>query len=150
MTNEELCWLAGWLEGEGSFASGTSNLTRCQVRGVSTDKDVIEKVAALMGCTSFKQNRRTQDKAHWKDTYRAILCGQKAFDLMARLYPLMCERRQQQIKKAMDNYNPTKYKFNESTVTEIKNLAGKMTQKEIAVKYKTNRTTINKIVNSKY
>lgn len=50
MTTEELHWLAGWLEGEGSFLRGSpSKPNSCRITAGITDKDIAEKVGKIFG-----------------------------------------------------------------------------------------------------
>lgn len=87
---------------------------------------------------------------HPIDVYSTRLHGQEAKELMLTLSPLMGKRRQEQIKKAVEGYQPSKYKFTEELIVEIKSLSGVMSQSKIAQKFDTDRTTINKIINNKY
>ena len=150
MKNEDLYWLAGWLEGEGSFIGKSGNQTKCTIQAACTDEDVIARVATLFESPYVKSNRRSTDRSHWKDVYRTTLHGERAKILMLTLSPLMGKRSQEQIKKAVDSYQPSKYKFTKELIAEIKSLSGIMSQKKIAQKFDTDRTTINKIINNKY
>lgn len=108
MTNEELHWLAGWLEGEGSFYfidvnNDNNKSPRVCVTGFSVDKDSIEKVAALMGASIYFHKAHVRKNTDYvcKGGWRAHLEGQKAVDLMTVLLPLMGKRRSEQIKAAL-------------------------------------------------
>ena len=70
-----------------------------------TDEDVVQKVAAMFG---MKYHQIKQPNDTWKSAYRVHLKGKKANDLMLLLLPLMSNRRQQQITKALSLYNPNK------------------------------------------
>jgi len=105
LTFPVLVWLAGWLEGEGSFiCSGTTTKDMCfQIRGVSTDLDVIERVATALKVDvggPFYDKRPNR-----KPLYYANLPGKRARDLMLQLYPLMGNRRQRQISDAITKYD---------------------------------------------
>lgn len=150
MKNEDLYWLAGWLEGEGSFMGKCGTQTKCTIQAACTDEDVIIRVASLFDRDYQKLNRRPNGKDHWKEVYRTTLHGEAAKELMLKLSPLMGKRRQEQIKKAIDSYQPSKYKFTEELIAEIKSLSGILSQDKIAQKFDTDRTTINKIINNKY
>lgn len=150
MNREELFWLAGWLEGEGSFISSSNGQTRCVIRAASTDLDVIKKVANLLGGIVHKENKRPNGKEHWKTVYCTAQYGKKAKNLMLEMYPIMGNRRKIQIDNAVNNYKPQEKKFNAEIVSKIKLLAGTMSQKDIAKMFNTARTTVNKIINDKY
>jgi hypothetical protein len=67
-----------------------------------TDRDVVERVAALFG-TSLHEQRRTYGVSR-KLTYRAVLTGTRAADLMRALRPLMGERRRAKIDEVLAEY----------------------------------------------
>ena len=109
-----LAWLAGLLEGEGSFQTysrvtkhvkkdGTlgvyrSSYPRIQVQ--MTDKDVVEKVAALFNracCGPYKREGA-------KDVYAAQVNGKDALALMQQLLPLMGKRRSLKMREVIDAY----------------------------------------------
>jgi len=150
MEDKDLYWLAGWLEGEGSFVGKSGNQTKCGIVGACTDEDVIIRVASLFESSYVKSNRRSNDKPHWKDVYKTSIHGNRAKILMLKLYPLMGKRRQEQITKVVNSYQPSKHKFTEELIKEIKSLSGIMSQSKIAQKFDTDRTTINKIINDTY
>lgn len=106
MTEFELYWLAGLLEGEGSFMAGapsTPNAPRISV--AMTDRDIIDRVAALFGMTV---TIRQPQKDHHKPSYVTCLRGKKAIDLMTELRPFMGKRRQEQIDRAIASWTPPK------------------------------------------
>jgi hypothetical protein len=100
-----LPWLAGLLEGEGSFCSARVGPHAYPVLEVKMcDDDVVERARVLLGATSV-----TIDKArrtHWNQTYRAKLSGHRAAAWMRRLSGLMSVRRQAAIDKALAEFRP--------------------------------------------
>ena len=99
MTEIELAWLAGILEGEGSFflennRSGGKLYRYAIVTVNMTDKDVIDRVSALFGTTTYAI---PNTKAGKKPAYRATLKSHKAVVLMEHLLPFMGERRSAKI-----------------------------------------------------
>lgn len=103
MTEIELAWLAGILEGEGSFMCGhPSDPGSVKISMMSTDKDIVERVATLIGnkCSSAQFDGRNPN---WKPAYQIQVRGRRAAALMRRLYPLMGKRRQGQILRALNN-----------------------------------------------
>ena len=104
MKIEDICWLAGLLEGEGSFVKGPpSSPSSPQISIEMTDEDVIARAASLCGVRYHKSKRR---KEAWKDSYHFRLRGAPAVTLMRRLEPLMGERRKKQIAIAISCHNP--------------------------------------------
>jgi hypothetical protein len=95
----DLAWLAGLLEGEGSFFmksrahASQPNARRTPCISVKmTDLDVVTRAATLMGTavtSSAPQGR--------KPIHATILRGSRARMLMSELAPLMGERRQSKI-----------------------------------------------------
>lgn len=103
MNNDDLLWLAGLLEGEGSFSARApkdrphSRTLLVQIH--MTDRDVIERAARLMGsCAVYVSSKKTKGQ---KSIFRCYLTGHRACELMRRLLPHMGERRTGQINKAL-------------------------------------------------
>lgn len=108
MLQRDLYWLAGWLEGEGSFTfytklCGDGNTRRnWHISGTSTDEDVLQRVAdllkvRLLGPYIAKQN--PDFKPYWRidlSRRRDVLAVCEA------LFPLMGARRQEQIQRLLD------------------------------------------------
>jgi hypothetical protein len=123
-------WLAGLLEGEGSFMKGTpSHPESHRIHVNMTDKDVIAKAAEVMGVNPFGPYKRTGRDAQYKPRYYAILVGAKSIELMKLLRPLMGQRRQGQIDEVIASYAPKGHpmgeqhpqaKLNEEKVRDIK------------------------------
>jgi LAGLIDADG DNA endonuclease family protein len=102
LTDSELFWLAGLLEGEGSFmAPSPSEPFSPSVRVEMTDRDVIERACGLFG-TSVRPIRRPGSAN--KPSYRAVVKGLRAVRLMQDLTPVMGRRRRDQITAALAGY----------------------------------------------
>jgi hypothetical protein len=100
-------WLAGLLEGEGTFLkpppSGPRSPTiSCRM----TDLDVVELVAALFG-TSVQAN----DKGRYQTEFATMIRGSRAVELMRLLRPMMSTRRQSAIDRAVEGYTSPTYKL---------------------------------------
>ena len=96
----KLHWLAGLLEGEGSFMPPSPSAPKLvRINITMTDKDVIEQVAKLVGVKYI--HKRTPTNENWKPSYRITILGTRAVNLMVLLRALMGERRKQQIDKAL-------------------------------------------------
>lgn len=97
-SSEEIAWLAGILDGEGSFL-----LNRSIVGGKvylypkitvnMTDLDVMERVADLFGTSTYVLPKKEDRKQAW----RASIQGAGAVSLMRLLRPWMSERRGEKI-----------------------------------------------------
>lgn len=151
MDERDLYWLAGILEGEGSFLCGPPSSPRsCIIAMSTTDKDVAQKVAHLLdgGRKIHAVSTARYAKRGWKQVYSTMLRGQKAFGLMALLRPLMGERRQGQIDVAMASnvkLPPSRHrlKISDEDVGQIRESS--LSNAELALKYNVNRSTIGRI-----
>jgi len=89
MTDVEIAWVAGLLEGEGWFGiNGYSSV----ITLVMADLDIIKKFKALIDCNN-RITVRPKAFSHHKDTYSIGVCGKQAFILMNLIRPFMGERR---------------------------------------------------------
>src|SRR5439155_41834 len=95
VTRDDLIWLAGLLEGEGAFDVSKGAYPR--VRVGMTDRDTIERAAALMGATP----RLSLHPAPASPTWHSEVSGTRASTLMRALLPFMGTRRSQQIATAL-------------------------------------------------
>lgn len=148
MKKSDFFWLVGLLEGEGSFLKGPpSQPTTPQIAVMSTDQDVIERIANLFGTSCYKVVRR---KDHWKEAFRTSLRGKPAVDLMLKLKPYMSIRRQQQITRAAACYVDRKTrKLTDDQVTEIRRLVNeeKKNKLQVAEQFGVSQRLIYGIVN---
>lgn len=88
---EDLVWLAGLLEGEGTFDLHRGKYPR--IRLAMTDRDVVGRAASLMG-TSIRLSIRTDGH---KATFHTETSGKKAVAIMEALLPYMGARRTSKI-----------------------------------------------------
>ncbi len=108
-----LYWLAGILEGEGSFMAGSpSSPNTPKIVITTTDEDIAERVAQIFGVKCHQVSARREGA---KIPYMVSLRSSTAHDFMRALYPLMSQRRQSQIEKALENY---RYSPRRSLTTE--------------------------------
>lgn len=100
MKNADLYWLAGWLEGEGSFRAQiqrrpTGEYPRFHIVAHSIDEDVVRRAEQIAGYVSGPYGPYTENRQAfwvWQEKQR-----DKVFELITLLYPLMGERRQKQM-----------------------------------------------------
>ncbi len=148
MEDHDLHWLAGLLEGEGSFLKGPPSAPNqpricCQM----TDRDVIQRVAGLFEVHYI--NKVVPRIPIWKTSYQVLIRGIKAVELMKTLRPLMGERRQSQIDDAVASYSligSNKKLTKEQRIEIAEAVTSKtMTHKKLAEKYGVSTKTIQTI-----
>lgn len=86
-TRDDVIWLAGLLEGEGTFDAHRGKYPR--IRLAMTDRDIVGRAASLMGCGI----RLSLKRAPAASTWHAELSGPRAAAIMAELLPYMGTRR---------------------------------------------------------
>ena len=110
MTETELSWLAGWLEGEGTFVvtSGKGpngkRYPRIRVNASSTDRDVLEHVQRISGGIINGPYQGSGRFPNGKPVYIWTLSTHhQCAPLLRALQPLMiAARRKIQVNKALD------------------------------------------------
>lgn len=92
---DDILWLAGLLEGEGSFDSHRGRYPR--IRLAMTDRDIVGRAATLMDTTI----RLTLHEAPSKPTWHTEVSGGRAAAIMEAILPHMGARRSQRIAQAL-------------------------------------------------
>lgn len=112
MTNQEteLCWLAGLLEGEGSFFASErfdrrfdppSVSVTYTISAVTVDRDVAERAAAALDAKLY--GPYPQKNTDHTEFYRVALYKRAdVMEALRTLLPLMGKRRQAQIRSVFD------------------------------------------------
>ena len=111
MKETELAWLAGLLEGEGTFSphrsrSKTKVYSQCRVQIQMSDYDVIRKVARLTGSktlgpySNVRSSRPSYRGRNPLPCWVVSIVGKRAEDLMRKIRPYMGKRRKSQIDKS--------------------------------------------------
>ena len=104
IASPDLCWLAGLMEGEGSFLAPSPSAPRSPGLQVTmVDRDVIARAGSLLGVGVMVIRAR---KAHWSTAYSVRVRGARAVLWMKLLRPLMGTRRKAQIDRAVASYAP--------------------------------------------
>ncbi|MEA2332263.1 MAG: hypothetical protein QOH58_2401 [Thermoleophilaceae bacterium] len=104
----ELYWLAGLLEGEGSFLAGPPSAPRSAAVQLSmADRDTVDRAARLLDCAVTVIPARRDG---WRTGYSARVRGPRAVEWMERLRPLMGSRRREQIDRAIASRGPDPYR----------------------------------------
>jgi hypothetical protein len=103
LTQVEFHWLAGWLEGEGSFMAPTpSDPQRVRISAQAKDHDVVSEASRLCRVTpSYDYSKRARSRG-WSPTWRLLMRGRRAALFMERLSPILGARRKRQIASALD------------------------------------------------
>lgn len=152
----DIHWLAGILEAEGSFLQGSPTKTnQPRIQMTTTDEDVIRWVATWLGVKLVALKPRNTGNAGTKQAFFACVSAGPAVRIMQQLYPLMGERRREQIERALASYDPHKHKRNTSKLTDDQVLeiyrraqSGER-QKAIAADYNVDRSTVADIKRGK-
>lgn len=106
MTQLEIGWVAGIIEGEGSFAvrsktnPTTGNTSRSgQIQVAMTDPDILRRLAEVTGVGHVNGPYvRPTDKAHWKPLYHWTVSRKSDLArILLAIYPLLGERRKQRV-----------------------------------------------------
>jgi len=115
---EEIIWLAGWLEGEGSFqcthelkADKMSVFKRFRITASSTDRDVAYKVFHLLNGRIYR-NDSNKIRYGWKVKWIVEVNGKHAIGWMMTIYGLMGERRKAEIKDVINQWKEYSSKLN--------------------------------------
>ena len=106
--DQELAWLAGLLEGEGTFFTVRSQPAGCRrsyfyplVALGMTDADVVARVAGIFG-VGWRLVSNTRGK---KKYYRTVATGSRAANIMRAILPFMGERRAAKIREVLAAYD---------------------------------------------
>lgn len=100
----DIKWLAGWLEGEGSFGltmNGQRKGASLLISAGTVDLDIAQRVASILdargvlGPYTYGNNQ---------PLYRIHVSGVKAAGWMMTLYSLLGTRRRAQVRTALDNW----------------------------------------------
>lgn len=95
-------WLVGILEGEGTFLRGAPSRPGAPILRVSmTDRDVVERVANLLGRAVVRLRRR---KPHHKLPYATTIKGAPAVQVMYAVRPFLGKTRELQIDLAISSW----------------------------------------------
>lgn len=97
-TREDLIWLAGLLEGEGTFDLHRGRYPR--IRLAMTDRDVVGRAATLLGA-SIRGSLRARP---YRSTWHTEISGERAAAVMREVLPFMGARRSAKIAEVLGEY----------------------------------------------
>ncbi len=144
LVSNEFYWLAGLLEGEAAFVSGSPsspNIPKIVVH--MTDRDIVERVAKIFG--TKVQSRRVRNP-RWKPQYCTTLTGFEAVELMSLLQPQMGERRSFRIDKILKSYIPRRLLTTELIVKVFELSKQGLIQRRIAEQVGLKRSLVSMIL----
>jgi hypothetical protein len=134
---QDLYWLAGLLEGEGTFIAGPPSVPRSPAVQLSTaDRDVVDRAAELLECAVTIVPARRDG---WRTAYCVRVRGARAVAWMERLRPLLGNRRQEQIDRAVACHGPDPTRLlDEQRATEaLKRLSSGESVRQVAERFGT-------------
>lgn len=140
-------WLAGLLEGEGSFMKGSPSKSNQPVVSIEiTDEDTANRVGKIFETKVYYLASRNKK---WKPTFALRLRGKRAVELMKKLFPIMSKRRKEQINRAILSYVDLSSKkgiiLKENKKEIINRLKNHEKVKDIARKFKVGESAIYKL-----
>jgi hypothetical protein len=97
ITPRELGWVAGFLEGEGSFLGNRS----AYVGAAQVQREPLDRLQSLLG---GKVRPVKSKKVNHSDFFHWTIGGGHAAGVMMCVYPLMSPRRKEQIRKALGHW----------------------------------------------
>ena len=104
LSERDCHWLAGLLEGEGSFLTGPpSNPNMIAISIQMCDEDVIQRVATLFGTSCF--GPKPGKEPHHRPTFSTRTRGLKAASIMSQVRHLMGDRRKAAIDRAIESFD---------------------------------------------
>lgn len=95
-TARDLAWVAGFLEGEGSFFAQDGRWP--QVSATQVQEEPLSRLAALLGGKVYYRPSR---KANWKPTFWWRVSGPRARGVAMTVYGMMSSRRKEQIRSML-------------------------------------------------
>jgi hypothetical protein len=95
----DIAWLAGFLDGEGTFQiinvrkTGSGPMYDAQLAATNTDIALLNRCQHIAGGSVYGPNGRGDPR--WKDSYRWALRGKKLGPLLDELLPFLVSKREQ-------------------------------------------------------
>jgi hypothetical protein len=135
LPSNELHWLAGLLEGEGTFMTGPPSSPGLPGIAVNmTDHDVMAQLGRIFGRKVHELKPRN---ARWRTSYQVRVNGGAAVRWMTVLRPLMGSRRQGQIDRALasDAPRPVALLTDEAARAALDDLLGGASVKSVAERF---------------
>lgn len=142
----EVAWLAGLLEGEGSFAM-TGRSISIVVNMI--DQDIIERAATLLEGYVYGPIRSASVPSHHQPIWRAQVKGPNAAGWMMTIYRLLGSRRRSQVARALTDWRAMRYvrisPVIERSIIEAWD-AGCRTKLHLARRFRVSRGTVYRVL----
>jgi len=100
-----VAWLAGLLEGEGTFTAKAGRGSWVTISVEMCDRATVVRAAAMLGASAIWRDANDIDRG-WKPTYITKVSGNQARPWMATVRSLMGHRRQAAIDRALASWTP--------------------------------------------
>jgi hypothetical protein len=147
-TRLKIAWIAGILEGEGSFivkAHGGGIVVCCTM----TDLDVLERIQEFAGGTIYE---RKKQKEHHKQSWVWRVNGKKAYYITKQVLPYLLARRREKARKMMRVHENSHYIKSKDNQIEIKRLRREehLSHKAIAEKFGFHRSYVSHVLRGRY
>lgn len=101
----DLFWAAGFLDGEGYFAYGSSSP---RVVCAQVGKELLERLQVLFGGSFWFQDRKI---AHHQPVWYWEVGGSRAIQTMMTLYGLLSSKRQREIRMVLEKWKTKPIRF---------------------------------------
>lgn len=152
-TDIEIAWVAGLLEGEGSFLTKSGGRYSAVVKCQMADKDVLDHLQRILDC-GLIHACKTRNENH-KPTWVWTVQGDQAVEVMASTLPFMFSRRTEQIEEALRVHLDRKKLVEDEKLKKIlrnqlisqEYAEGELTYRDLGTKYGVSRETVRRIVN---
>ena len=100
-----VAWLAGLLEGEGTFTAKAGRGSWVTISVEMCDRATVARAAAMLGASAIWRDANDIDRG-WKPTYITKVSGNQARPWMATVRSLMGHRRRAAIDRALASWTP--------------------------------------------
>lgn len=107
LTSNNIAWIAGLLEGEGTF--GVSNTHSPFLAVQMNDKDVLEQAQLIMDAKLYGPYKHRRGDRYDLPHYRLALYGVPAISWMMTVYTLLHKRRRKRIKSIIEWWKERPY-----------------------------------------
>ena len=150
-TVRDLEWAAGFLEGEGSFCTSSHKRPIECVEAGQVNREPLNRIREIFGGSCRLTRPKAGPRGNRSPYWRWYTYGKRARGIMLTLFPLLSQRRQMQIRQAIDdNARPDAERRwrRRQQVLDIRQLyaTGAYPYRELAVRFGVHTDTIGAIV----
>lgn len=123
ITDIELGWLAGLLEGEASFTMN-SDSKGVRIQLAMTDEDVVLRALIIVQAITGKRHNvycydAPKSKPDWSAAYKLNICGKDAKKVMKKIVRLMGQRRRKKIWQLLNGYREPKVSMTKDEIVKL-------------------------------